>query len=171
MMRHALTSLVVTATILAGCGGSGDDIAATPTTVEVSGTDTTDNTVANTSAPAPTVPTPSSIENTTTTEPKGADTLPNPFEEITVLATEAGPRPTLAWEPVDGAALYQLTVLDAAGDPYWSWSGEETSIPFGGVSNPDAGGAIVFEPMTWTVVARDANSQPLAMSSGLTLEP
>jgi hypothetical protein len=86
------------------------------------------------------------------------------FPEIALSPTEPGPRPTLAWESVDGAALYQLTVLDSDGAPYWSWSGTEASVPLGGMDNPDAIGAWVFEELSWMVVARDTSGAPLGMS-------
>lgn len=91
-----------------------------------------------------------------------------------VLVTEpsvAGPHPELAWSAVDGAASYDLIVLDGAGDPYWAWSGEATSVYLGGVQNPDAVGAWVFEPLTWIVTARDSDGQPLAMSERAELLP
>lgn len=86
------------------------------------------------------------------------------FPEIALTATEPGPRPLLSWSGVDDAALYQLTVLDADGVPYWAWSGTETSVHLGGMENPDAIGAWVFEPLSWMVVARDASGAPVGMS-------
>lgn len=91
-----------------------------------------------------------------------------------VLATEptvAGPRPELAWSAVEGAASYDLIVLDGAGEPYWAWSGEATNVYLGGVQNADAVGAWVFEPLTWIVTARDSNGEPLAMSARAKLLP
>lgn len=91
-----------------------------------------------------------------------------------VLATEptiAGPHPELAWTAVEGAASYDLIVLDGAGDPYWAWAGEATSVYLGGVENADAVGAWTFEPLTWIVTARDSDGQPLAMSARAELLP
>jgi len=93
------------------------------------------------------------------------------FPEIALAPTEPGPRPTLAWRAVEGAALYQLTILDADGNVYWSWSGTENSVPLGGMSNPDAMGAWVFEELSWLVVARDADSAPVGMSRRASLLP
>ncbi len=86
------------------------------------------------------------------------------FPEIELAPSDPGPRPTLSWVAVDGAELYQVSVLDANGRPYWAWSGTETEVPLGGMANPDAVGAWVFEELTWTVVARDVAGVALAMS-------
>lgn len=96
---------------------------------------------------------------------------PPAFDVLATEPTEAGPRPLLAWAAVDGAVAYDLIVLDAQGTPYWAWTGESTSVHLGGVENPDAVGAWVFEPLTWIVTARDAAGQPLAMSEQAALLP
>ena len=44
-------------------------------------------------------------------------------------------------------------------------------MPLGGMDNPDAIGAWVFEELTWMVVARDGDGAPLAMSQRVVLEP
>lgn len=96
---------------------------------------------------------------------------PQVFELMVTEPTEPGPRPFLAWDSVEGASTYDLIVLDAAGTPYWAWSGEATGVHLGGVENPEAVGAWVFEPLTWIVTARDSDGQPLAMSGTAQLEP
>ena len=70
----------------------------------------------------------------------------------------------LAWTPVDGAVSYRLVALTSEGSPYWAWLGEATDVRFGGA--PEAGGqtAVVFEPMTWRVIALDAEGLPIAAS-------
>lgn len=112
------------------------------------------------------------------TEETGAEDTDEPdlaavviFDVLVTEPTVAGPHPELAWSAVDGAASYDLIVLDGAGDPYWAWSGEATSVYLGGVQNPDAVGAWVFEPLTWIVTARDSDGQPLAMSERAELLP
>ena len=168
-LRAALFALAV---VVSACGGTGGDDAAggdasiddaeSATTVsDASGADETDGdeTVETVETDATT---------TTTTAPIVVD---NPLVEITVAATESGPRPLLAWDAIDGAVDYRVVVLDAQGQPYWAWSGPETEINVGGVSNPDAAGATVFEPMTWTVAAIDADGVPVAMSAAGALTP
>lgn len=105
---------------------------------------------------------------TTTPQP---DPEPQVFELIITQATSPGPRPMLAWDSIDGATSYDLIVLDAEGTPYWAWSGEAAGVHLGGVENPDAVGAWVFEPLTWIVTARDNEGQPLAMSAAAELLP
>ena len=98
--------------------------------------------------------------------------LPPPaFDVLATEPTDAGPRPLLTWASVTGAATYDLVVLDAEGRPYWAWTGEDTSVFLGGVENPEAVGAWVFEPLTWIVTARDATGQPLALSEEAELLP
>lgn len=105
-----------------------------------------------------------------TTEPQ-LEAEPQVFELIATDPTSPGPRPMLAWDDVDGAASYDVIVLDAEGTPYWAWSGEATGVHLGGVENPDAVGAWVFEPLTWIVTARDIDGKPLAMSVQAELLP
>lgn len=93
------------------------------------------------------------------------------FDVLATEPTDPGPHPELVWSAVSGAASYDLIVLDGAGDPYWAWSGDSTSVYLGGVQNPDAAGAWVFEPLTWIVTARDGEGEPLAMSARATLLP
>ena len=104
------------------------------------------------------------------TEPQ-PETVPPVFEIMATEPTAPGPRPMLAWDSIDGATTYDLIVLDAEGTPYWAWSGEETGVHLGGVENPDAVGAWVFEPLTWIVTARDSEGEPLAMSAKAELLP
>jgi hypothetical protein len=82
-----------------------------------------------------------------------------------------GERPDLAWETVDGATMYRVTVLGADGAFYWGWAGEETSVPLGGFPRLEdaAAGPRVVSGMTWTVVALDANLVPLAVGGPASL--
>jgi hypothetical protein len=149
---------------LTSCGSDGSDEASSEPTAPA----TSDST-----APASS----SAVEATADAEEEepevqvAEETWADIFPEIALGPTEPGPRPTLSWSGVDGAALYQLSVLDADGVPYWGWSGTETAVPIGGMDNPDAIGAWVFEELTWMVVARDADGAPLGMSRRGLLEP
>lgn len=156
--RYAV-AMAVAVLSLASCSDSSEPDNATPTTA-VAATDTTTAIDADAGADASTEP-----------DAEVAAQQPQVFELIATEPTPAGPRPLLAWAGVDGAVAYDLIVLDAAGTPYWAWTGEATSVHIGGVENPDAIGAWVFEPLTWIVTARDADGQPLAMSAQAELLP
>lgn len=104
-------------------------------------------------------------------ETEAAAEVPRVFPELPTEPAEPGPHPTLAWQPVDGAVVYEVVVLDADRSPYWAWSGPELSVSLGGVSDPDATGAWVFEPLTWTVQARGADGATLALSEPAQLLP
>lgn len=172
--RHPRRSLMLAAAaLLLGSCGSGDaDDTVEPSppasdesvpTATAGDESTSDPEPEPTTEPADTAP--------SSTSPPADDPWSDTFAEIVLVPTEPGPRPILGWEAVDGAVLYQLTVLDTDGVPYWSWSGTETAVPLGGMANPDAIGAWVFEELTWMVVARDSDDAPLAMSQRDALEP
>lgn len=93
--------------------------------------------------------------------------------EITLhSATEGGPHPTLAWDPVEGATGYQLFVHDGEGRPYWAWSGSDTSTRLGGGDRVEANQtALLHEPMTWSVVAFDAEGGLVAVSAVAPVAP
>lgn len=156
-IRHGAMAAIIVLS-LAGCSGGSEPAADSPTTIE-SGSETTSAVTEGETAPE------------TAPEPEPALEQPQVFELIATEPTAAGPRPLLAWASVEGAVAYDLIVLDTQGAPYWAWSGEATSVHLGGVENPDAVGAWVFEPLTWIVTARDAEGQPLAMSATAPLEP
>jgi hypothetical protein len=78
-----------------------------------------------------------------------------------------GEHPTFAWEPVDGAARYLLNVYHAEGGGYWSWEGEATEVMLGGFDappSPEADGPRLTGPMSWAVVALDADDHFIASS-------
>lgn len=152
----ALMAGLAAALTLGACSSGADEpVDAAPTTVDAS-------------APDETAP---ETDNEPSSDAEEAPGQPQVFELIATEPIAAGPRPLLAWEPIEGAAAYDLIVLDAAGAPYWAWTGETSSVFIGGVENPDAVGAWVFEPLTWIVTARDAEGQPLAMSAKAELLP
>ncbi len=77
-------------------------------------------------------------------------------------------RPTLSWEPVDGAMEYSVVVLDDAGDPYWMWLGSDSEVPLGGVESSDFGvGPIVGIDYSWSVVAFGVDRELLGASGRL----
>ncbi len=149
-----ITALAVFALAAASCS-SGDDSTSATSSAEVVENDSSTATAAE-------------PDSETETE---VEAEPQVFAILATEPTEPGPRPMLAWDSVDGATTYDLIVLDAEGTPYWAWSGEATGIHLGGVENPDAVGAWVFEPLTWIVTARDSEGQPLAMSAQAELLP
>lgn len=83
-------------------------------------------------------------------------------------AEGVGPRPELAWEPVDGAAGYTVTVYTADDGPLWGATTEETSIVLGGFTEPpqdDARvGPVLADGMRWEVLARDEQGGVVAQS-------
>ena len=162
MIRSA-TILLVSALVLAGCGGDDDDGTGTPapsaTAVAAAAPDVT---VASDPTVAPTPDQPSDARG------RLADAG---APSIEVAITEPGPHPVLVWDAVPGAAEYWLVVLDADGDAYWSWSGEGTTVRFGGGDSPELNQtAVLFEPMTATVAAI-ADGAIIGMSEATLLAP
>lgn len=149
---------------LAACGES----TTTPTNASEA---TTEANSATTSTQSTVTGSDESSTTTSGTEAPAVLTLADVFDAIATDATEAGPRPLLAWTPVDGAAVYQVVVLGADGEPFWAWSGAETSINVGGSDEPMAIGAWVHEPMTWTVSALGSQGEVLGLSAPAELLP
>lgn len=172
MRRTVAGVLALTLALLAcvsddhGGGGAANGLSATTlSTVEPApATDRATPDPPSTDAPAPTEPPATDAAGTSYAEAAGLST-------ITLLPTEGGEQPVLAWVPVDGAASYRLVALTFDKSPYWAWLGETTEVRFGGA--PEAGGqtAIVFEPMTWRVIALDADGLPIAASEVGELTP
>lgn len=181
-MNRWITALIALTMIVAACGGSGGDdqvseeqvsdgqvseeqvaeeeeTAGEPDTTE---TDTTETDTTETDAAEP---------DTDDTADAAVPPIESPLDDIATDAAPAGARPLLSWTGVDGAVLYRVVVVDADGAPYWAWSGSETQVPVGGVEDPALPGAIVFESMTWSVAALDADGVPLAISDAAPLEP
>jgi hypothetical protein len=85
----------------------------------------------------------------------------------------AGEYPLFGWEPVSGAASYQLVVSEPSG-PIWAWEGSETEIRFGALeSEPPAGygGPGLTGPSCWSVVALDADGHVVAASEVVPISP
>ena len=180
-MKRTIAAGVVAALALAACGSDDDG----GDTTDTSATTVTTTEAAPTTEPVATDPpatdAPTATESPTTeppaTEPPTTDPAVESYAQAAGLATiellpvDAGEQPVLAWTPVDGAVSYRLVALTSDGSPYWAWSGEAAEVRFGGA--PEAGGqtAIVFEPMTWRVIALDADGLPLAASEPGELTP
>lgn len=182
-LRSLTVFVAVLSLFLTGCSGGGDEgqvaessVDAT-TTPDDQGADSSGATTES-SEPDPSseavVPTSAaeadSSESTNTTVPAGGP-IPNVLTVLETNPTEAGPRPLLSWQPVNEAARYELTVLSSAGEPYWSWTGPESEIYLGGMENPEAIGAWVFEELSWVVTARDVDGNTLALSDRVALQP
>ena len=74
-------------------------------------------------------------------------------------------RPSLVWEPVEGASRYELVVLDEAGKPYWYWSGTDSQVKLGGGDFSDFGlGPIIGVGYSWSVAAFGSDENLLAIS-------
>jgi len=86
----------------------------------------------------------------------------------------AGHHPVLRWRAVSGATRYLLVVQTPKGDPYWSWSGTETRVRFGGgpLDAPkNSPGATLARKMVWFVVAFDDAGGIIASSGKRTIAP
>ncbi len=91
---------------------------------------------------------------------------------LTTATSGVGPRPVLAWEAMDGAALYSVVVHDADGVPYWGWETEDTEVRLGLTERPvEAPGPRITEGMTWSVVAHDREGVPVAASEVRPIAP
>lgn len=88
-------------------------------------------------------------------------------------AQDAGPSPSFAWEPVEHAASYRLSVVGADG-PVWAWSGVETTVVYGGyasVPDPGVGALRLTAPAWWSVSAYDADGVLVAVSGQRAVSP
>jgi hypothetical protein len=87
---------------------------------------------------------------------------------VSPAETEAGPTPTFAWEPIDGATAYRLVVLGPDA-PRWGWSGAETSVQYGGSGAP--GGPSLKPGSWWSVAALAVDGTTLALSDLRAVSP
>lgn len=159
--------LACTLLLVAACSGSADTV---PTT---SGTD---RDRAPAESTAPTTPTTTVAEPSTSAPPttlvSGVDFGLGQIE-VTTPASGGGTRPELAWEPVDGAQQYRVTVFTPDGGPYWATQTDAVRVHVGGEPqlNEDAAGPSISSDMTWRVVALDDDRRPLAISERMPLSP
>jgi hypothetical protein len=131
--------------------------------------DTTDTTESGgTTLPGAATTTTTTDGTITTTTTAAEPFLPGLGLETIVQATATsggGPRPLLAWEPLDGAASYTVVVFDADGSPWWSWQGEETEVHLGGFqTDAEIGGPTAGAGVTWVVYAYDADGLTIGVS-------
>ncbi len=85
-----------------------------------------------------------------------------------------GAHPVLRWKRVPRASRYLLSVNTVKGAPYWSWTGTESKVRFGGGplgSSRRAGGAALTRKMRWFVVAFDDSGVILAASKLRSIAP
>jgi hypothetical protein len=85
----------------------------------------------------------------------------------------AGEYPLFGWEPVTGAASYQLVVSGPSG-PTWAWEGSETEIRLGALEGEPPsgyGGPRLAGPSCWSVVALDADGHVVAASEVVPVSP
>lgn len=102
-----------------------------------------------------------------------------PFPGITPIelltpAAGVGQKPLFEWTPVKGAARFALFLQFPDGEPYWAWSGADSSIYLGGLESPppeDAAGPILLEDMAWAVLAFDAEGNVIASSVLQSISP
>jgi hypothetical protein len=152
MMKLSSAKAFALVLVLASCGGEG----------------------ASTTTGADGVTTTASGGATTSTAPQDSPIAADMGLATMVILTPeegVGERPDLAWEPVEGATMYRVTVLGPDGTLYWGWAGEETSVPLGGFPRLEdaASGPRVVSGMTWTVVALDGDLVPVAVGGPASL--
>lgn len=94
-----------------------------------------------------------------------------PAMDLIAPASGGGPRPELAWEPVEGADEYSLTIYREDDVAYWAWTGPETSVRVGRTEDLSVGGPRIEAGMTWTVLAFDADGQVIAQSGERPIAP
>ena len=124
---------------------------------------------------------PPSVTTAPVTSPPPPTTAPSIATELDVTSVSlltapegGGDKPLLEWEPTEGASEYRLVVTNTDGIGYWTWSGSESSIWFGGSIEqpaPDTGGAVLLESMLWQVFAIDAAGELVGVSELTPIAP
>lgn len=98
-----------------------------------------------------------------------------PGIELTTPAAGGGSWPDLAWDPVDGAAAYTVTLYDPQGSAYWAWTGDGTTVVVGGfAAAPSEGSGVAprIQPgMSWDVTAHGDDGGLLAQSGERPIGP
>ena len=169
MRRLAALVALAALLLLPACGGGGDD--------------DTEAGSASTTPPATSTATPVATADTPDT-PAPTETPGSPTElfqipgmaEVVILtpSTDAGERPLLEWQPVEGATDYSLALTADDGGAYWAWRGASSSVWLGGSAEEppaDASGPLLTQPMTLRVVAHGANGQIIAASAPTEIAP
>ncbi len=175
---HPLIVILVVLALSAGCGGDdstnpeNSSEASVPDTEEPESADAADDVVAGADpAPEPVVnPTP---EPTPLLEAG----LPFPADAPVIIQLTApqggGARPLLAWEPVEGAAVYYVFVYAETSELYWAAVTTETEVFVGGaVQIPDdRDGPRIATGYSWVVYAEDSEGNPVGSSPQATISP
>ncbi len=94
--------------------------------------------------------------------------------ELLTPANGAGEKPLFEWAAVEGAARYSLILQFTDGQPYWAWSGSQTSVYLGGTHSPpaaEAAGPALQPGMAWAVLAFDAQQNIIAASQLQAISP
>jgi hypothetical protein len=108
--------------------------------------------------------------------PPSGPPLVEGFPGIEVLGppeSGAGEVPLFRWQPVDGAATYNLVVMGPE-LPIWAWQGEATEVRLGAppAERPvGMGGPVVVVGTCWSVIAHDADGRITAASELLAVSP
>lgn len=175
---------LASALVFTACGGgdtddADDGDAPVVATTDAAPADDDDgpDTASDTIATDTTVPDPADDERAEDTVPASAavdlrDLLG--LDEVT-LQTEPStdPRPLLAWDPVDGATTYVVSVYTPTGEAYWVWHTAGTEVHLGGEPRlrDEVSGPSASPGMSWSVLAVDATGLPVAASSPAVLHP
>ena len=111
---------------------------------------------------------PLAVDATPAVEAVVEEVLVPSFTPMTLLtpASGEGTRPLLAWEPIEGAVHYAVTLFAPDGRPYWASLLIETQTYVGGPEQIAEGqaGPRVISGMTWMVIAYDDEQMPIAVS-------
>lgn len=93
--------------------------------------------------------------------------------DTTTPTSGGGTRPELAWEGVDGAHEYRVTVFAPSGGPYWATQTDNTRVHVGGEPqlNEEAAGPSISPGMTWQVMAVDVERRLVAVSGRAPISP
>lgn len=171
--RHQWRVLAFAATAVAlGAACAGDDEAATTATMAGGA----DSTIAAT-ATLPDESVGAVTESSGASETPPERELAGPALGLPTMNVLTEPsdslRPLLAWEPVDGAASYSVTVWAPTGVGYWAWPTGATSVHLGGDPQlrDDVSGPSTTPGMTWSVLALDDDGAPIAASAETVLHP
>lgn len=168
-MRTITTPLAVFALVLAACTSASEPDPAPPATAaSTTAASTTIAPVDTTSAEAATT--------TTTVQSEGPPYIGGidlPVVQLLTAPDGVGERPLLEWNAVEGAARYDVLVLDSDGTTYWAWSTTDTSVFVGGIeiTNLNAPGPRIQPGMTWVVLGFDETGLLMAQSARRPISP
>lgn len=160
--------LVSVLLVITACSGSAGTVPTTPDDAGNPGP-------AESTSPSP--PTTAAVSKTSTTT-RPTTLVPRvDFDldqiDTTTPASGGGARPELAWEAVDGAEQYRVTVFAPNGGPYWATQTVTPRVHVGGEPqlNEEAAGPSISPGMSWRVVAVGSDRRPLAVSERVPISP